>query len=109
MRDFSVVDQDQSDNMQTQYLATAHGQIAPFSAANQAKLHNATIIVNPSDNFLLTALINPAPGCQSWQVPDLANHNRPAPALALDELHAAANNCSIERTRLRRERMPMGS
>jgi hypothetical protein len=35
-RDFSVVDQDQSDNVQTQYLATANGQTAQFSAANQA-------------------------------------------------------------------------
>src|SRR5581483_3659740 len=34
-RDFSVVDQDQSDNVQTQYLANANGQIAQLTAANK--------------------------------------------------------------------------
>jgi hypothetical protein len=85
-----VVDQDQSDNVQTQYLATVHGQIAQFSAANQAKLHTRVPLSNPSDNALLTRFINPALGCQSWQAPNLADHNRPVPALALDEVQAAA-------------------
>ena len=88
VRDFSVVDQDQSDNVQTQYLATANGRIAQFSAA--AALHNATLIANPSDNALLTNFINPALGCHAWTVPDLANDGSPVAALALDELQASA-------------------
>src|SRR5438128_560988 len=46
VRDFNVVDQGQSDNVQAQYLA-ANGQTAQFSAANQAMLQNATPIANP--------------------------------------------------------------
>ena len=91
VRDFSVVDQDQSDNVQTQYLATANGQTAQFSAANQGQLQGATTIANPSDNRLLTNFIDPALGCQPWQAPDLANNNTPVPALPLDELQAAAD------------------
>ena len=90
VRDFSVVDQDQSDNVQTEYLATTNGQTAQFSAANQTKFPNATLVANPSDNRLLTNFIDPTLGCQQWTAPDLANQNTPAPALALDELQAAA-------------------
>ena len=90
VRDFGVVDQDQSDNVQTKYLATADGRTAQFSAANQAQLDNPTTIANPSDNALLTNFIDPALGCKSWEVPNLADNGNPAPALALDEIQAAA-------------------
>ena len=89
-RDFSVVDQDQSDNVQTQYLATANGQIAQFSAANQAQLQNAAVLGNPSDNALLTNFIDPALGCQPWTAPNLADNGAVVPAYPLDELQAAA-------------------
>ena len=91
VRDFGIVDQDQSDNVQTQYLATDDGRLAQFSAANAAQLQNITTVSNPSDNALLTAFINPALGCQSWQAPNLADNNTPVSALALDELQAAAD------------------
>jgi hypothetical protein len=88
-RDFSVVDQDQSDNVQTQYLVNGNGQTAQLTAANQANLQNATVLGNPSDNALLTTFINPALGCQDWQAPDIANNNAMVSALPLDELQAA--------------------
>ncbi|HXX79021.1 MAG TPA: hypothetical protein VEI53_11035 [Ktedonobacteraceae bacterium] len=91
VRDFSVVDQDQSDNVQTQYLATANGQTAQFSSVNMGQLQGATTLGNPSDNRLLTNFIDPALGCKPWQAPDLANNNTPEPALPLDELQAAAS------------------
>jgi hypothetical protein len=91
VRDFSVVDQDQSDNVQTQYLANGNGQTAQFSAANQAQLQNPTTVANPSDNALLTTFIDPALGCTPWQAPDLANNNNPVSALPLDELQAAVD------------------
>jgi hypothetical protein len=89
-RDFSVVDQDQSDNVQTKYLATANGQIAQFSVANQAQMQNATTIANPSDNALLTNFVDPALGCQAWKAPNLADNGSLVPALALDEIQASA-------------------
>jgi hypothetical protein len=87
-RDFSVVDQDQSDNVQTQYLADANGLTAQFTAANQGRLQHT--ITNPSDNRLLTNFIDPALGCQPLQAPDLADSNAMVSALALDELQAEA-------------------
>ncbi|HVB72910.1 MAG TPA: hypothetical protein VNE38_05085 [Ktedonobacteraceae bacterium] len=89
VRDFGLVDQDQSDNVQTQYLATANGQTAQFSAANQAQLQNATTIANPSDNALLTRFVDPALGCQPWQAPSLTDNNTPVSALPLDEIQAS--------------------
>jgi hypothetical protein len=91
VRDFSVVDQDQSDNVQTQYLATPDGRTAQFSATNQQNLPDATVLANPSDNALLSNFIDPALGCQSWQAPDLVNSGNMVPALPLDELQAATN------------------
>jgi hypothetical protein len=88
-RDFSVVDQDQSDNVQTQYL-TNNGNIAQVTTANQAQLANATVLGNPSDNALITKFIDPTLGCTPWTAPDLANNNTPNLSLALDEIQANA-------------------
>lgn len=90
-RDFSIIDQDQSDNVQTQYLANADGQIAQFSTTNQNQLQGATAIANPSDNALVTHFLDPLLGCTPWTAPDLANNNAPVADLAMDELQAAAD------------------
>jgi hypothetical protein len=90
VRSFGVVDMDQSDNVQTQYLVTANGQTAQRSAANQAQLQNTTVLGNPSDNALVSRVLDAALGCHPWQVPNLADNNTPASALPLDELQAAA-------------------
>ena len=87
-RDFSVVDQDQSDNVTTTYLVTDKG-IAQNTAANQQQLQNAHPSFNGSDNALLDGFIDPAIGCQPWSIPDLANPGNMATALPLDELQAA--------------------
>jgi len=89
-RDFSVVDQDQSDNLDTKYLAVADGRTAQFSSANQAQLAGATVLTNASDNGLLDRFIDPALGCQPFTAPDISGGNSPTPALALNELQAAA-------------------
>jgi hypothetical protein len=93
-RDFGLVDMDQSDNVQTQYILTNNGRIAQFSAANLAKFPNSTILGNPSDNALLTHFVDPALGCQSWQAPDLSNNGAMVSALPLDELQAAAHQAA---------------
>lgn len=93
-RDFGLVDMDQSDNVQTQYLVSENGRTAQFSAANQAKLNNTTVLSNPSDNALLTHFVDPALGCQPWQAPDLVDNNAMVSALPLDELQAAAHQAA---------------
>lgn len=90
LRDFGLIDQDQSDNVPSAYLANGNGQIAQKNAANVAALANATTIANPSDNGLLDNFVDPALGCQPWTVPDLSNNGTPAAGLPLDELQAAA-------------------
>jgi hypothetical protein len=89
-RNFGVIDQDQSDNVTTKYLANGNGQTAQFTAANQQAVAGATMLVNGSDNALINYFMDPALGCTDWQVPDLANAGATAPALPLDELQAAA-------------------
>ncbi|WP_445186931.1 hypothetical protein ACTXG6_06930 [Pseudonocardia sp. Cha107L01] len=89
-RDFSVVDQDQSDNLDTKYLALPDGRTAQFSPANQSQLAGATVLTNASDNGLLDRFIDPALGCQPFTAPDISGGNSLTPALALNELQAAA-------------------
>jgi hypothetical protein len=90
-RSFAIVDMDQSDNVQTQYLATTNGQIAQLNAANQAALARATMLGNPSDNALLTRFVDLALDCTPWSVPDLVNPGTNVSTLATDELMAAAD------------------
>jgi len=98
VRDFSVVDMDQSDNVPTQYILNGKGQVAQLTAANTATLTNAgngvqmqtpQLQVNASDNRLLDVALDGAMGCHPWMVPDLADPGHMVPALPLNELQAA--------------------
>ena len=91
VRDFGLVDQDQSDNVTTGYLVTQDGRTAQLTAANQMLLPNAQPMTNGSDNGLLDAFVDPALGCTPWMVPDLANAGHMATALPLNELQAMVN------------------
>ena len=88
-RDFSIVDQDQSDNVTTTYLVSADGRTAQDTQANAAAL-GGQVQKNGSDERLLT-LVDAALGCTPWMAPDLADPGRMVPALPLNELQAAAH------------------
>jgi hypothetical protein len=88
-RDFTVVDQDQSDNVTSAYLIQGT-TVAQDTAGNRAKLPKATVQVNGSDNLLLVHFIDRAVGCTPFQAPDLADNGALTTSLALDELQAAA-------------------
>ncbi|MFE0458583.1 hypothetical protein ACFW1A_04880 [Kitasatospora sp. NPDC058965] len=97
-RDFGLVDQDQSDNVTTEYLADARGRTAQKTAKNSAALgHNhprtmrnaSTTLLNGSDNLLLVNFEDPALGCTPWTAPDLADPGASVTSLALNELQAA--------------------
>lgn len=94
VRDFSMVDQDQSDNVLTHYLVTADGRTAQSTAANKAALPNATDAANGSDNGLLDKFIDPALGCTPWMAPDLADKGNMVSAQPLNELQAAAHQAA---------------
>ncbi len=95
VRDYSVVDQDQSDNVNSNYLAAANGQTGQANAATRAALqqqgqNNPPNLANGSDNRLLNVFINPTLGCQSWTRPNGAQDGQATPSLPLNELQAAA-------------------
>ncbi|WP_188317092.1 hypothetical protein [Solihabitans fulvus] len=89
-RDFGLVDQDQSDNVNTSYLVLADGRTAQNTAANTKALHRSKPLVNGSDNLLVDAFVDRALGCTPFTAPDLTNHGQRVSSLALNELLAAA-------------------
>lgn len=90
VRNFSIVDQDQSDNVTTSYLITSNNQMAQLTATNIAQNPNSTVLKNGSDNRLLDIAVDGALGCTPWKVADLADPGQMVPSLPLNELQAAA-------------------
>jgi len=88
VRDFFVVDQDQSDNLPVSYLVSSTGALAQNTTANQQALPGATTLGNPSDNGLLDKFLDPALGCSPWKVADLTDAGQLAAGLALNEIQA---------------------
>jgi hypothetical protein len=90
-RDFALIDQDQSDNVVSQYLINANGQTAQNSPANAANLAGATLLTNGSDDALLSEFVDPANGCTPFTAPDTTYPKAAAPSQALNELQARAD------------------
>jgi hypothetical protein len=88
IRSFSIVDQDQSDNVDTLYLATSSGQTAQNTKANVASLKGATTLLNPGDNSLFSYFVAPAIGCSPWLMPSLDDPGQKVPSEAVNELQA---------------------
>ncbi len=91
VRNFNMIDQDQSDNVTSIYLVTAAGTTAQFNAANAANLAGATKAVNGSDNALISDFLDPTLGCTSFTAPDLSQGGTASTSQALNELSAAKN------------------
>jgi hypothetical protein len=91
VRDFGIIDQDQSDNVTTTYLLTADGRTAQDSAANEAALAGAIKIANGSDNRLLSGVVDPTLGCTPFTAPNLSAGGAMSDSQALNELSAAKN------------------
>jgi hypothetical protein len=91
VRNFDMIDQDQSDNVTSVYLLNAAGQTAQDTAANEAQMGGAQALSNGSDNALVDKFMDPALGCTPFMAPDLANNRTPTTSQALDELLAARN------------------
>ena len=91
VRNFAIVDQDQSDNVITSYLLNANGQTAQNNAANAAAVAGAQTIVNGSDDKLLAAFVDPATGCTPFTAPDMTDPAGNSGSQALNELSARVN------------------
>ncbi|HUN35366.1 MAG TPA: hypothetical protein VMU95_25475 [Trebonia sp.] len=91
-QNFDMVDQDQSDNVTTEYLLNpATGQTAQDTTANAGNIAGSMVLINGSDNALLDLFMDPVLGCTPFQAPDLANNNQPTSSQALDELLSEKN------------------
>ncbi len=88
IRSFSIVDQDQSDNVDTLYLATSSGTTAQNTKANIAKLKGATTLLNPGDNSLFAYFVMPSIGCTPWMMPSLDDPGQMVPSQSVNELQA---------------------
>ena len=82
-RSFGVVDQDQSDNVLSQYLLLSDDTVAQDYKTNKDKFPNFKILGNGSDNRLLNNFINVAIGCQSFTAPDFIDNAISRSSLAL--------------------------
>jgi hypothetical protein len=91
VRDFALVDQDQSDNVVTTYLMTASGQTAQDTSANANSLTGATPLANGSDDRLLSDFVDPANGCTAFSAPNTTDAAGSTGAQALNELSARVN------------------
>jgi hypothetical protein len=90
-RDFALIDQDQSDNVYSMYLLTANGQTAQATKANKARMANAQLVSNGSDNALLGYFVDPANGCKPFTSQDATSTTGSQGSQALDELSARVN------------------
>jgi len=93
VRNFGLIDQDQSDNVISTYLINANGQTAQDTAANAAAMANAgtTPIGNGSDDRLLADFVDPANGCTAFSAPDTTFATGTSGSQALNELSAMVN------------------
>jgi len=89
-RSFWVSDQDPSDNVPTEYLEI-NGRFAQSTALTRAAYPTARKVVNPSDERLVSVVLDPVLKCQPFTAPDLADPGQQVTALALNELQAAVH------------------
>ncbi|HYB19186.1 MAG TPA: hypothetical protein VEF71_27470, partial [Streptosporangiaceae bacterium] len=91
VRNFALIDQDQSDNVVSTYLLNANGQTAQDTPANVASLAGATPVANGSDDRLLANFVDPANGCTAFSATNTTDANGSSGAQALNELSARVN------------------
>jgi hypothetical protein len=87
---FSLIDQDQSDNVISEYLLNGNGQTAQNTAANKNAMGDSAVISNGSDDALLGHFIDPALGCKPFAVTDSTSPNGTDSSQATNSLSALA-------------------
>jgi hypothetical protein len=85
---FALIDQDQSDNVISEYLLNGNGQTAQNTAANKNAMGGAMVISNGSDDALLGHFVDPALGCTPFTAPDATSPNAYDSSQALNSLSA---------------------
>jgi len=85
---FTLIDQDQSDNVISSYLMNGNGQTAQNTAANKTAMGGSTVIANGSDDGLLAHFVDAALGCTPFMATDTTSPNGTDASQALNELSA---------------------
>jgi hypothetical protein len=93
VRDFSIVDQDQSDNVNTHYLAKSDGTTAQPGPGAKAGL--TTDLANGSDNRLLAEFVLPTLKCKNFTAPEQTNGGKRGTSLPLQELMASQQQSPV--------------
>jgi len=88
---YSLIDQDQSDNVVAAYLLNENGQTAQNTTANKNAMGGATVLANGSDDGLLAHFVDPALGCTPFMAPDATSPNGKDASQALNALSARQN------------------
>lgn len=88
VRSFVVVDQDQSDNVLTEYILTSDMKVAQDYPDNRNILNVTKIIKNGSDNRLLSNFIAKAIGCETFSAPDIFLPSIRKYSMTLNEIQA---------------------
>ena len=97
-RSYAVVDQDQSDNVLSQYILTNDMTVVQDYPQNRVNV--LKIIGNGSDNRLLDIFIDPAIKCVPFKAPDLYDVNIMRSSLALNEIQANTLDINLITTAL---------
>ena len=92
VRSFSVIDQDQSDNVLSSYILTTDMKVAQDYTIYKNKLNILKLVKNGSDNALLSNFIYKAIGCEPFMAPDLADLTILRSSSALNEIQANLND-----------------
>jgi len=97
-RSYAVVDQDQSDNVLSQYIL--RNDMTVVQDYPQNRLNVLKIIGNGSDNRLLDVFIDPAIKCVPFKAPDLYDVQIMRSSLALNEIQANTLDINLITTAL---------
>ena len=90
-RSFSLIDQDQSDNVLTVYIVNPSGETAQASGANVDTMGGSTISTNGSDDGLLGHFVDTALGCTRFTAPNPTSPGGADDSQALNEISARVN------------------
>ncbi|MGH3166226.1 MAG: hypothetical protein ACRDN0_10090, partial [Trebonia sp.] len=85
---FALIDQDPSDNVDSEYLLNGNGQTAQDTVANKNAMGGATTLANGSDDGLLDNFVDPSLGCKPFAATDATNANGTSGSQALNMLSA---------------------
>jgi hypothetical protein len=85
---FALIDQDQSDNVDSRYLMNGNGQTAQDTPGNKNAVGGGSLLTNGSDDGLLDFFVDPSLGCTPFAGTDATSADGTQGSQALNALSA---------------------